>query len=951
MLDAAASFVLDNVKSYALKEAEALAAVGDRIMLMNDKLEWLQTFIKDADQKRQSRENTYMAVWVRQTRDITYQVEDVVDDYLRKAFLAGMEQSWWKAWWNCMTHPFTQFCTLHDLVKRMDKIEKRLAETTQNKDKYGIKNDGAPSSLWTSSSTTKLASWDNLEDDMIGFDDYEQKLEELLLGPKKGPRTIISIVGESGIGKTKLGRKVFHSKKVQKHFKIRTWSLLPPKTKANNVLHKIFKKANGQERCEKEETKTDAKNDIRSMLVNVLDEDRYLVVVDGISSITECNIIKDALPDVGNGSRVLLIMRPNIEGFEQFVDRSLPPLELKHLNEEESKQLFVSTVFGKNKNPKWFEEKTFGKDVFTLTQGLPLAIVVLAGLLRSKESPYEWDLVFTELKSIEKPKSLLRLLVMSFNDLPHDLKSCFLYFGALPETDQHDAYTLVRMWIAEGFVKPKKGSTMEEIGQSYLKELVSRCMVKLLDKDAQGGVKMVAIHDVIHAFIQSEALETNFFEIHDSVDVTAPNNVRRLSIQNYIHKHVPLMNSFPKLRSLVCDFAEEQGHNSALGPKKEKPKYHSLKFLHVSKFLRVIHLQGLTLNTLPKEIGKMIHLRYLGVRHCGKIQLPSSIGNLIYLQTFDVQDTDVSEVNEAFWQIPTLRHVLARTLNPPKLIANNSNNAEKYNLNNLQMLHGLNCENWNTSSLEKLINIRSLELQGLTNSQSKSLIGVLGNLELLVNLKLKCKKKEKPPHTREQPSAPEHSLPSEQPSAPSEEHSFPSSIFNIPTLCTLQSLEIDGKLENVQDDPEAMLNGCLALPNLTKLTLRSTQVSHEYIIMLAKLPRLSFLKLDTSSYIGTELEFSNGFHSLRELQLGLTNLKEWRIDGDVMPQLTKLCFWNCGNLTMIPDRIKNLAKLEKMVVYNSQIIAQRIKKHNEDHHKVRHIPNILVRFRRTRKTD
>lgn len=108
MSECVVSFVVDAVKEYAVKEAEALAEVGDRIMVLNDRLEWLQTFVRDADQKRRSKENPFVAVWVRQTRDVAFQVEDVLDDYFRKTFLAETEMSWWNACFKCLTHPFSQ---------------------------------------------------------------------------------------------------------------------------------------------------------------------------------------------------------------------------------------------------------------------------------------------------------------------------------------------------------------------------------------------------------------------------------------------------------------------------------------------------------------------------------------------------------------------------------------------------------------------------------------------------------------------------------------------------------------------------------------------------------------------------------------------------------------------------------------------------------------------------
>ncbi|VAH68080.1 unnamed protein product [Triticum turgidum subsp. durum] len=164
---------------------------------------------------------------------------------------------------------------------------------------------------------------------------------------------------------------------------------------------------------------------------------------------------------------------------------------------------------------------------------------------------------------------------------------------------------------------------MEEVGQGYLKELISRCMVQLVDKDEFATVTAVVVHDRLHAFAQEEAQEACFVESHDSTDVLAPATVRRLAVQNTTDRHVHLGNALPKLRTIVCDFASG-------GAAKPSVCIHStdLGFLHASKFLRVIDIHGLELKKLPDELGSMIHIRYLGLQ-CGQLErLPSTISKL-----------------------------------------------------------------------------------------------------------------------------------------------------------------------------------------------------------------------------------------------------------------------------------------------------------------------------------
>nr|CAB3466126.1 unnamed protein product [Digitaria exilis] len=189
----------------------------------------------------------------------------------------------------------------------------------------------------------------------------------------------------------------------------------------------------------------------------------------------------------------------------------------------------------------------------------------------------------------------------------------------MPENLIYNTNYIVRLWVSEGFLKPKKGKTMEDIGQSYLKELISRGMINLVRKDPSGGVWLVTIHDRVHAFAQSEAYEESFLEVHDNADLLMPNSRTGNSVKN-------------------------RDHNGL--------RYHGLQFIPRSKFLRVIDLRGMRIKKVPREIGDMVHIRYLGIRSHSLVDLPSSIGRLINLQTLDIESSHVkiSGLTTGHWE-------------------------------------------------------------------------------------------------------------------------------------------------------------------------------------------------------------------------------------------------------------------------------------------------------------
>ena len=123
-----------------------------------------------------------------------------------------------------------------------------------------------------------------------------------------------------------------------------------------------------------------------------------------------------------------------------------------------------------------------GREMVVRCAGLPLAIIVLGGLLATKETLDEWDIVHWNIKSHlgrgreqGKQSTVHEVLTLSYHELPYQLKPCFLYLSHFPEEFDIPAKKLVRLWMAEGFVSPK----YELEGDEMLEDFAERCFVSL----------------------------------------------------------------------------------------------------------------------------------------------------------------------------------------------------------------------------------------------------------------------------------------------------------------------------------------------------------------------------------------------------------------------------------------------------------------------------------------
>lgn len=295
--------------------------------------------------------------------------------------------------------------------------------------------------------------------------------------------------------------------------------------------------------------------------------------------------------------------------------------------------------------------------------------------------------------------------------------------------------------------------------------------------------------------------------------------------------------------------------------------------------------------------------RYLGLQ-CGDLEkLPSTIGNLVNLQSLILGGRRVLEVTAAFWRIPTLRHVVAPLALPSRALGD---------LHSLQTLHGVRPSGWygGGNPLAKAANLRSLDLSELTAEHAGALEAALESLDLLAHLSL-------------------HG------------DSLPASVFSVPSLRRLQSLKLWGPVDS-PEGPDGAEDARYIRPNLTRLSMWHTMVKQRFVDMLAELPSLAELTLMLDAYDGERLAFGEaGFRSLHKIKLGLLKLEEWAVGAGSMPGLATLTLCRCAKMRMLPEALSGMSELEEMVLYSMPDMVGRIEEgEGQDHHKVKHVPVI-----------
>lgn len=109
-----------------------------------------------------------------------------------------------------------------------------------------------------------------------------------------------------------------------------------------------------------------------------------------------------------------------------------------------------------------------------------------------------------------------KMLALSYDDLPYDVKPCFLYLGIFPEDCEIKIGMLIRMWIAEGFIRSDHllgEESLEDVAREYLDELIHRCLIQLARRNHAGKVTRCRMHDLIRDLCVKKAKEQDFLQI------------------------------------------------------------------------------------------------------------------------------------------------------------------------------------------------------------------------------------------------------------------------------------------------------------------------------------------------------------------------------------------------------------------------------------------------------
>ncbi|XBJ20699.1 hypothetical protein VPH35_011486 [Triticum aestivum] len=383
----------------------------------------------------------------------------------------------------------------------------------------------------------------------------------------------------------------------------------------------------------------------------------YFVVIDDVWKEEHWKLVKSAFPENNNGSRIIATTHITRVANGCCSDSGGEPYQMAPLDDVDSRKLFFKRIFCVD-DPCPVELEEVSTKILKKCAGLPLAIITVASLLANKIHKDEWerleDFIGTgsSLDNDGNLKGMKDILLLSYWDLPHYLKTCLLYLCIYPEDYTITCEELKWKWMAEGFLDRRWGR-LDDVAEKCINELVNRNMIQPIDIDDDGTVKYCRVHDMVLDLIISLSDEENFATVlNGHVCNSCPNKIRRLSVQVsgkehngavcaitetkiYVRsltiyleyfEHIPHLVDFHALRVLDLD-----------GNKWLENKH--VKHLGSSCQLRYLRIRGFEITELPSEIGKLQHLETLDLIYCySLLGLPSTVAQLRKLVRLFVSD-------------------------------------------------------------------------------------------------------------------------------------------------------------------------------------------------------------------------------------------------------------------------------------------------------------------------
>ncbi|XP_047950120.1 probable disease resistance protein RF9 [Salvia hispanica] len=941
MAEAVVSIALETIRDLLLEERRFLVGVADQVKELEWQLKEMKCFLKDADKRRH--ESNTIFNWISEIRDLVCRSESAIERHAAYQVYSrrrGLRQFVRK--YSCILKDCS---SLHQLGSEISQITTSLERISKDMQESGIKRsiiinlngEGECSA----GNILSRKTFPNLEigDCFVGMEDEVEQLVHYL--GKDTKDRIISVWGMGGSGKAAIAKKLYNEMTA---FDLSAWVCITQQCESRSVWEDVLRQLENQNKKKKkgvsvlnnepqtrEEVPSLSDFELVERLCEIQREKRCLIVLDDLWELSHWGELKHPFIAQDLQSKILVTTR------KQKVAEIGLSVEHGLLSMDAALELLNNKAFQHGNIPDFALEERFekiGKEMVQKCGYLPLAISLLGGVLREKKSIVELESVAEHIKKAiyGDENQIDGVLNLSYESLPYYLKPCFLYMGIFNEDEPISARHLYKVWITQGMISCQNVTdnedTIMDIAEMYLSELASRSIVQVsYDYDVSSRdlkYDKCKLHDVVRELCLKLGKREDFGVL--SLEYKGG---KLRTLLREVFSHV-------KIQHLAIQFKSEVEHELIVACGEDTSQhirsvrlsnligsnYNIVDFpLHcIGNFQKFKFLRDLVIvrfkfagGKLPIGITKLVHLRCLRLHKCELDKLPSSLRNLVYMDTLDLSASLNVEVPNVFKEMLRLKHLI--------LPFYGNENIRNYRLRldegvyELETLEFFDSRCHELKCVDRMKNLRQF-IGRIHDSESLSAImNVIMNWkkirDCIVTIEKSC------------------DLTSER---------LLEKVLTCPNLYHL----------NIYSKSVKALAKCesdLLSSKLKSLKLFYCEIEDDPMGILGKLPCLIRLRLSWESFVGEEMRCpANSFLRLKKLVLrGLPKLREWRVESGAMPLLSKLTITDCSCLEMVPDGLTALSTLQTLVIKRMPKLRERVSPSGQDFHKVRHVPSIIIK--------
>uniref|UniRef100_A0A0A9D904 NB-ARC domain-containing protein n=1 Tax=Arundo donax TaxID=35708 RepID=A0A0A9D904_ARUDO len=339
---------LGSAKSKAVEEVALQLGVERDVTFIGDELEMMQSFLMTADEEDDK--HKVLTTWVKHVRELAYNVEDSLMDF---ALLSDKEPCFW-----CI--PRTLWAR-RDIAKEVKELKAKVEDVSSRNLRYRLIKDGSGSRPTTaekqvSVDRTTIFCINEAKHAAMEREKPKMNLHQLITSDEKN-LNVIAVWGTSGdLGKTSEIRKSYDDQAIYKGFECRAWvqflDPFNPYIFFKDLVRQFYTYSHEVTRGSKignvpgydilkelEKLERMGPSYFADEVALHVNKKRYLIVIDGLSSLVEWDWVKTYFPDKKNGSRII-VSAQKVEIAILCTEHPYQVTELKQLSSEQAIYLF-----------------------------------------------------------------------------------------------------------------------------------------------------------------------------------------------------------------------------------------------------------------------------------------------------------------------------------------------------------------------------------------------------------------------------------------------------------------------------------------------------------------------------------------------------------------------------------------------------------------------------------